>query len=191
MKFTPVPRTVDIIVQDINDEVLIYDLSVQKAYSLNETTAVVWRNLDGKNSLDDLASKSGLPREMVLFAVDELQKQNLLDGKIETGLPKDKLSRRKALLAMGASAIALPVITTMVAPLAVQAQSRCRPGGQPMGTLLGSIPFLSPFVPCSVTVCTPTACSTGGFGGAGCCIVNNVTATCNGNICECRCGGAL
>jgi len=36
-KNNPTARKTDIIVQELNDEVLIYDLQIDKAYCLNET----------------------------------------------------------------------------------------------------------------------------------------------------------
>lgn len=125
MKQIPIARSSELIAQEFEEGLLLYDLAIHKAFSLNETSSIVWNLVDGKSTIDEIVSKSRLPREMVLFAFDELQKNNLLKEKVETGLPTDRKSRRKVLMQMGATALALPVIVSLVAPSAVHAQSGC------------------------------------------------------------------
>ncbi len=45
----PIARKKDVVVQELPDEVLIYDLKSNKAMCLNEISAFVWHNCDGKN----------------------------------------------------------------------------------------------------------------------------------------------
>lgn len=118
-------RTKDIIVQNLEDEVLIYDLRSNEALSLNETAARVWQSLDGKKTVAEIAFEIDLSPEMILFSIDELQKKNLLEEKIETGLAKDKISRRKMLIKTAGASIALPIIVGVIAPSAAHAQSGC------------------------------------------------------------------
>lgn len=41
----------ELVVQEFEKEVLIYDLNNHKAYTLNETSSLVWRMCDGKTSI--------------------------------------------------------------------------------------------------------------------------------------------
>ncbi len=52
----PKARNPEILVQEIGDEVLIYDLEINKAFSLNETCAMVWRECDGEKPIAEIAS---------------------------------------------------------------------------------------------------------------------------------------
>ena len=49
--FKPSTRKSDIVVQKTGEEVLIYDLKVDKAFCLNETSALIWQACDGKKLL--------------------------------------------------------------------------------------------------------------------------------------------
>ena len=50
-------RKDDIVVKKLKDETLIYDLKENKAYCLNETSAMVWRLCDGKRSAVEIAEE--------------------------------------------------------------------------------------------------------------------------------------
>ena len=47
--FVPISRKANILTQEIGNEILIYDLSINKAFSLNETLVLIWQSCDGKN----------------------------------------------------------------------------------------------------------------------------------------------
>ena len=122
-------RTREIIVQNFDNEVLIYDLQNHQALSLNETAATVWQSLDGVKTVAEIARQNNLPPEIVLLSIDELNKKNLLQGMAETGLAADRLSRRKMLMRTATTAFALPIIVAITAPLAIHAQSGCPASG--------------------------------------------------------------
>ena len=44
----PLSRTDNLVVQDLNDEALIYDLNNHKVYHLNSTMKLIWENCDGE-----------------------------------------------------------------------------------------------------------------------------------------------
>ena len=50
----PKGRHNDLVVQDSENEVLIYDLKLNKAYCLNETSALIWRLCDGTKSVAEI-----------------------------------------------------------------------------------------------------------------------------------------
>lgn len=125
----PQIRNKNIVVQEIGGEIMIYDLEINKAYCLNETSAIVYQNCDGKTDFADLNSKYNFPNEIIYLALDQLNKENLLEKDAEFLSPFKGLSRREVVKKVGLSSmIALPVIASIVAPTAVNAQSGCAPG---------------------------------------------------------------
>lgn len=126
MNKLPSARNKNIIVQTLGKEVLIYDLNSHQAYNLNETLSLVYHACDGETTFDQLRSKSKLPDDIVFLALDELQQAKLLEENEQYKSPYTGLTRREIIRRIGfASVIALPIISTLVAPLAVNAQSRC------------------------------------------------------------------
>jgi hypothetical protein len=118
----PLARTENIVMQEVGDDLLIYDLIINKAICLNRTSAIVYRACDGKTPFDELKRRSNFTDELIFLALDELRKVSLLPREYES--PLAGLTRREAIKkAALTSIIALPVITTITAPKAVQAQS--------------------------------------------------------------------
>lgn len=52
---TPRSRSENIIVQEIGDETLVYDVSSREAHCLNRTAAMVWRACDGTRTKRELS----------------------------------------------------------------------------------------------------------------------------------------
>jgi len=133
MKNLPVARTSDLVVQYSGNEVLIYDLEIDKAYCLNETSTIVYQSCDGKTNFEDLRAKSNFTDEIIYLALDGLKEAQLLDESEDHISPFNDLSRRAAIRKIAAaSVVALPVIASLVAPSAVSAQS-CIARGQQCG----------------------------------------------------------
>jgi hypothetical protein len=135
----PKARIDSLIVQEIDDETLVYDRKNGKAHCLNSTAAIVWRHCDGAKSLEEiailLASESAMPadEDLVWLALDRLQKAKLLDGPLARPARGALISRREVgrrlSLATGV-AIALPVVLSLVAPTAAMAASNVPIGGR-------------------------------------------------------------
>ena len=130
MKKLPMARTTDVVVQTLGKEVLIYDLDTNKAYNLNETSAAVYKACDGKTSVSEISFllskqlKSLVTEDFVWLALDGLKKEKLIENEVEISMPFEGLSRREAIRKVGlASMIALPVISSLIAPTAAHAQS--------------------------------------------------------------------
>lgn len=126
----PVSRKSNIVVQNFDNEVLIYDLTENKAFSLNETSALVWHLCDGSKTVFDIAKNlsgkfdSPITEDFVRFALDELKKNNLLENAAEVSTDFGGLSRREVIRKVGfATLAALPAVLSLVAPAAVHAQS--------------------------------------------------------------------
>ncbi len=129
----PLARTEKLIIKEIDDEVLVYDLVSDKAHCLNHTAALVWKNCDGLNSVSEinsiLAEQAGKPidERVVWLALDELEKFKLLD-KVPPAPPVFAgMSRRSVMRTLGVVAIALPVVVSIVAPTTAEAASKLPP----------------------------------------------------------------
>jgi hypothetical protein len=119
----PKSRTKDIVVQELNGEILVYDLRDNRAMCLNETSSAVWQACDGNHSIAEIANKVG-SEDLVWLALAQLREEKLLDAAPESPAFSNPSSRREALkkLALG-SVLTLPMIAALAAPAAAQAVS--------------------------------------------------------------------
>lgn len=111
---------------------MIYDLSTNKAFCLNETSALVWQLCDGTRTVSEisegLSKKLNSPanEDLVWLAIDQLKKENLIANKEELENKFEGMSRREVIKKVGlGTMIALPVVAGMIAPNAVNAASTC------------------------------------------------------------------
>ena len=123
----PAARREQLVVQELNGEILIYDLKIDKVHSLNETAATVWQFCDGMKSIEEISClmtqkfKKPISEGLVVLALDHLNRENLLLGYASTF---SSLSRREAIKKIGLGAtVALPLVSTLIAPTATMAQS--------------------------------------------------------------------
>jgi len=133
---TPIARKENLIVQELADELLVYDLNSHKAICLNRTSAMIWLNCDGKRTVTEIAeivgTKLGKPVNdaFVWFALDQLTKSDLVEPLAESSSYFEGLTRREIIKRIGlATGIALPIVSSLTAPMAVQAQSCPPPSG--------------------------------------------------------------
>jgi len=160
--YLPRSRTKDIIVQTIDGEWLIYDVSCHKAYCLNETSSLVYSHCDGETTIEQLKLKDGrLSDEVVYVALDQLRSNGLLamDGDaVFKGMSRRDVVKRVGL----ASMIAMPLISSLVAPLQSHAQSAsvlCVPGGFIPSGSSQSFPGLTCGVSCNSCACALNNCN--------------------------------
>jgi hypothetical protein len=124
----PVARTKDLVVNELPDEVLVYDLTRHKAHCLNQTAAQIWHLCNGQRTVPEIARilaqelDKAVDEEVVWLALDQLSKSRLLEQETARLDTTSRLSRRAAVRRLGlGAAIVLPGVITVVAPLAVQA----------------------------------------------------------------------
>lgn len=148
----PQMRNQGLVVDDLPDEVLVYDRNNHQAHCLNRSAALVWRSCDGKSSPSEIARRltaeldAPFSEDLVLVALNQLENQELLVRVAATPAQFAVLSRRQMVRRLGlATAIAVPLVTSIVAPRAVEAAT-CIPSGSPC----------SPTILCC-TVCNPLA----------------------------------
>lgn len=123
MNHLPNARKNEIVVQESDKEILIYDLQRHKAIYLNETAAFVWQKCDGKTTFAELQNLSDgrFTDELIWLTLHRLQAENLLQDKVE--ISSDKTSRRQMIVKYGGLAVSLQLITTLIAPTSANAQS--------------------------------------------------------------------
>ena len=129
----PRARQDELIVEELQDETLVYDLNRHEARCLNRTAALVWRHCDGRTSVSDVAalleeqSASPADEAVVWMALDRLDRAHLLTDPVELPADRAQYSRRQMLQTLRRAAgiaLLLPVIESIVAPLAA-AQGSC------------------------------------------------------------------
>ena len=125
----PLARKESLIITEMPDEVLLYDLDGNKAYCLNRPAAIVWANCDGKKTVAQVSHalerelKTPVNDAMIWLALDSLAQNGLLQGPIINVAQEPGYSRRQAMRAIALAGLALPAITWIVAPLPAQAAS--------------------------------------------------------------------
>ncbi len=176
MNRLPLARTTDIVVQDVGKEILVYDLRTHKAYSLNETSSIVYQACDGETTFEQLRAKNKFTDEIIFLAIDELKKENLIENGEEYTFPFAGMSRREAIRKVGmASMIALPLISSLIVPTAAAAQSTCGTIGQT----------------CSGSGAGGTCCSSLACVGDVCCANSGAACSTDTDCCGGNCAGGV
>ena len=124
------------IVQELADETLVYDLESHRAHCLNRAAGLVWRCCDGRTSPAAIAAHVGIElqlppdEEVVWLAVRQLGRAGLLRAwPLESPAAARggrRCSRREVgrrLSRAGALALLLPVVESIVAPTPALAAS--------------------------------------------------------------------
>ncbi len=140
-----------LVVQEMPDEVLVYDMDTNKAHCLNQSAAFVWKSCDGNNTVGDIvrqfeANGNGkVTEDFVWLAIDQLNENGLMDSKIAPRF--EGQSRRQVLKTIGlASMVALPVIASLVAPQ------------KALGSVSCTCTATCPPTGCPTTVCNAGVC---------------------------------
>ena len=137
----PRARTEGLIIQKLSDEVLVYDEDRNKAICLNSTAALVWKYCDGKTTVTSMAEQLGrdlktepVDEKVVWYALDQLAKDHLLEEAVAPPALLAGMNRRQMVRVLGVAAVvAVPLVTSIVAPTVVEAAT-CLPPGQPCGS---------------------------------------------------------
>ena len=128
----PLARAKDLVVEELQDETLVYDLQRNKAHCLSPTAAFVWKHCDGRTGVLQVAKlleqRLGLPADeaIVWMALDRVERAHLLDQPLAQPGDGTRYSRRammRRLGAVGGISLLLPVVSSVVAPAAAQGGS--------------------------------------------------------------------
>ncbi len=131
----PIARRHGLVIQELPGEVLVYDLDRDRAHCLNETAAFVWQRCDGHNTTAQIARRLGkqfactVDENIVWLALDQLGRNRLLEQQPTPPPASSGMNRRAMVRALGlAAVVAVPVVTSIVAPTPTQAAT-CVPTG--------------------------------------------------------------
>ena len=129
--FKPLARKDGLVINELPEEIVVYDRESHKAHCLNRTAALVWKRCDGRNTPSRIARlvaqdlQTPVSEELVWYALEQLAKDQLLTEKFApraAAVLAARLSRRELVRRLGlAAVVALPLITTIVAPTPVEA----------------------------------------------------------------------
>jgi hypothetical protein len=118
MSAKPLARSSKLVIEELGDELLVYDVAANQAHSLGKAAARVWRACDGETGADALALKTGLGSDTVARAIEELQECNLLDvgpQVVDGGMTRRQMTFKVA--QVGATAAAVPLIWSVAGPI--------------------------------------------------------------------------
>ncbi len=136
----PQAKTLDVVVSQLPDEELLYDLKTHRAYCLNKTAAAVWNHCDGETTVTAMthviARELGteVSEEWIWLALRQLHRSSLLEPGI---VWPETMSRRAVMRKLGAGALAIPMVLAIVAPAAAQAASCVATGSRGNCTATG------------------------------------------------------
>lgn len=179
----PVARRQDLVIQEMTDEVLVYDLQTNKAHCLNETAAAIWKSCDGVNTVADISRSikgtngDSAGEEMVWLAIDQLSEKNLLTAEVAPRF--NGQTRREVIKKVGlAAVVALPIVTSLVAPTVASAGSICANPG--CTCTLTAACGNAAGCPCNTTTGTNNCPAQCPAGCSQCTAANMAGATCTG-----------
>jgi hypothetical protein len=121
----PTARSTDLVVEENDGELLVYDLVRHRAHCLSPTAAEVWRRCDGHTHIDSLAAALGRDSEVIGQALDELVSCELIETaeQLAAGAPTGSTRRQLMVNAAktGAVVASAPLIVSVAAPRPVEA----------------------------------------------------------------------
>lgn len=144
----PMARFNDLVINDVDEGLLIYDEFSHTIHHLNAVSRDVWRASTGEATAADIARDTNLSVDLVRVALAELNACDLLaEKRAPTDLPA--LRSRRSFVRQAAVASAIPAIVSVSAPIAARASS---PGSTTMTCGL-VVPGCSNFAVCCTSHC--------------------------------------
>jgi hypothetical protein len=126
----PRSRTDNLVIRELDDETLVYDMERDEAHCLNQTAALVWQQCDGKTTAAQAARSLqsklhvSVDADLVWLAVKQLKQFHLVEASAKT----PSVSRRDLVLRYAPAALVLlPVIVSITSPTPAQAASCAGP----------------------------------------------------------------
>lgn len=141
--FKPRTRSEKLLLQELPDEVLIYDLERNEVHCLNGSAARVWALCDGERTVAEIAQlvapdlEGATGESLVWCALDQFTARHLLEEATDELEDVDRpaeLTRREMVVGLGLLVgLAVPVVESIVSPPAALAQSGCSGSTVSMG----------------------------------------------------------
>jgi hypothetical protein len=123
----PKAKTKDVLVEELPEELLLFDRARNRAHCLNRAAGVVWRACDGHRTVPQIAAVTSaelgepIGDEVVEVALAQLAEARLVE---DGGGPRVDRQRRK----MIRNLLIAPAVLTVLAPTAARAAT-CTPRG--------------------------------------------------------------
>ena len=122
----PRARTQGLVLTELPDELLVYDLERHRAHCLNPTAALVFKHCDGRRSVAQIARilrreldvDAPADESLVWLSLDRLERARLLE---EREAAPAAPSRRELVRRLALVAATLPVVATILAPTPAEA----------------------------------------------------------------------
>jgi Coenzyme PQQ synthesis protein D (PqqD) len=134
----PRARERGLIVRELDEETIVYELETDRAHCLSPISAAVWKQCDGRTTVtemvDILRETQQVPvaADTVWQTVLQLAQYDLLEEQVSRPT-RGSMSRREWMKRTGlTAAVALPLITSLAVPSAAMAASNC---GGPNGSI--------------------------------------------------------
>lgn len=136
----PVARTEKLLVQEVENELVVYDQETNAAHCLKPVAAIVWHYCDGQNTVEDIAhflerelnisADAGVDiRGLVYLSLEELEQYHLIKQYLREPVVTPAISRRKTLKTatlVGGFALGsmFPLVRSIMAPSPAMAASK-------------------------------------------------------------------
>jgi hypothetical protein len=174
----PLARTEDLVTEELDDELLVYDQRTNEAHCLGATATRVWRACDGRASSAELSKRLGLDSEMVARALEELASCQLLDLGPAVGVTRREATAK--MMKVSAAVASAPLIYSIVAPTPALAASQ---------NFCVGMGCMGP----GCAVCFKAGCACCGEGTSGStklCTADCTCANCSSTVIHNHCGGS-
>lgn len=158
----PVAREIDLVIQELEDELLVFDLKTNKAHCLNQTASTIWNFCDGKNTISDITklleihTGAKIPDNLIWLAIDQLNERELFEDRLEARFAGQ--SRREILKKIGlVTVVSFPIVASITAPTAAMATACSGTVASCLNCADGT-PCQTPTVPkgmCAASTCVP------------------------------------
>ena len=125
----PQARAEGLVVQELADELLVYDLETHESHCLNRTAALVWRRCDGQTDVREITRRvatelaSPVDEQVTWYALKQLERRSLLRAPLPQLSAQARISRRALIRRVGLTLVLIPAITSITAPTAYAAVS--------------------------------------------------------------------
>jgi hypothetical protein len=127
-EFRPKARQADLIIQEVLDEVLVYDQHRFQAHCLNQVAAAIWKQCDGRSTPAAIAASlnaAGSPatEDVVWHALYQLGDFHLLEEDAAMVSSAAPVTRRQLMTTLTQVGLTLPLVLGIAAPAAAQVGS--------------------------------------------------------------------
>jgi hypothetical protein len=156
----PVARTTGLVIRDLGDETVVYDLERHQAHCLNRTAALVFRHADGRRSVAEIAvavaaeAHSPVDEDVVQSAIQKLAEARLIEN-VHAKPSPPPATRREALRKVGLGAALLaPVVASLLVPTPAEAAATCVPAASCTLAKFGDPCWSGSQAECTSKICT-------------------------------------